>query len=190
MPRSTREQLIDVARQLFARKGVEATTMGDIANASDRGRRTVYTYFRNKKDVYDAVLHSESEALLKRLEDIATADKPVEQRVREFLSVRLMQRREEHNVVAALRALYKPDIRRMGRIRRLVRERARQLLHRLLQDGIDSGVFDSARCRLLETFALDCMHAMEIAGADTDTAGLAVSADGMLDFIISDIRLR
>ncbi|MDE6270596.1 MAG: TetR/AcrR family transcriptional regulator, partial [Muribaculaceae bacterium] len=185
---STREQLIDVARQLFARKGVEATTMGDIAVASERGRRTIYTYFRSKKDVYDAVLRSESDSLLQRLEAICTSDKPVEQRVREFLSVRLLQRREEHNVVAALRALYKPDIRRMGRIRRMVRERARQLLHLLLQQGIDSGVFDADRCRLLETFALDCMHAMEIAGADTDAAGLAVSADGMLDFIITDIR--
>lgn len=187
MPRSTREQLIDVARQLFARKGVDSTTMGDIATASDRGRRTVYTYFRNKKDVYDAVLSSESDALIKRLEDISAADAPVEQRVREFLSVRLAQRREEHNMVAALRALYKPDIRRMGRIRRMVRERARHLLHLLLQEGIDSGVFLADRCRLLETFALDCMHAMEIAGADTDAEGLAVSADGMLDFIISDI---
>lgn len=188
MPRSTRDQLIDVARQLFARKGVEATTMGDIATASERGRRTIYTYFRNKKDVYDAVLNSESEALVRRLEDISTSDRPVEQRVREFLSVRLMQRREEHNVVAALRALYKPDIRRMGRIRRMVREPACRLLHRLLREGIDSGVFVEERCRLLETFALDCMHAMEIAGADTDASGLAVSADGMLDFIMSDIR--
>ena len=56
---STREHLIDVARQLFSRKGVEATTMGDIANASERGRRTVYTYFRNKKEVYAAVLQSQ-----------------------------------------------------------------------------------------------------------------------------------
>lgn len=187
MPSSTREQLIDVARQLFARKGVDATTMGDIAAASERGRRTVYTYFRNKKDVYDAVLRSESDALVRRLEAISESDKPVDRRVREFLSVRLTQRREEHNVVAVLRALYKPDIRRMGRIRRMVRDRAYALLHLLLQEGIDSGVFAADRCRLLETFALDCMHAMDIAGADNDATGLAASADGMLDFIMSDI---
>ena len=41
----TRERLIEVARQLFTNKGIENTTMNDIANASDKGRRTIYTYF-------------------------------------------------------------------------------------------------------------------------------------------------
>ena len=38
----TRAKLVDVARQLFAKKGVEATTMNDIAVASKKGRRTLY----------------------------------------------------------------------------------------------------------------------------------------------------
>ena len=40
MVSKTRDRLIEVARQLFARKGVENTTMLDIAAASDRGRST------------------------------------------------------------------------------------------------------------------------------------------------------
>ena len=51
----TREMLIDVARQLFAREGVDNTTMNDIAKASQKGRRTLYTYFKNKHDIYTAI---------------------------------------------------------------------------------------------------------------------------------------
>ena len=43
MVKKTRDKFIEVARQLFARKGVENTTMHDIASASDKGRRTIYT---------------------------------------------------------------------------------------------------------------------------------------------------
>ena len=39
----TREMLVDVARQLFAKSGLENTTMNDIAVASRKGRRTLYT---------------------------------------------------------------------------------------------------------------------------------------------------
>ena len=60
----TREKLIEVARQLFAYKGIENTTMNDIANASDKGRRTIYTYFKNKKEIYNAVIEQESEKLI------------------------------------------------------------------------------------------------------------------------------
>lgn len=75
----TREKLIDVARQLFAHKGIENTTMSDIANASDKGRRTIYTYFKNKREIYNAVIEKESEQLVARLRNVTTAEmSPVE----------------------------------------------------------------------------------------------------------------
>ena len=52
----TRQTLVDVARQLFAKNGVANTTMNDIAQASGKGRRTLYTYFNRMEDVYNAVI--------------------------------------------------------------------------------------------------------------------------------------
>ena len=48
----TKAKLVDVARQLFAKMGVENTTMNDIALASKKGRRTLYTYFKSKDEIY------------------------------------------------------------------------------------------------------------------------------------------
>ena len=67
MVNKTRDKLIEVARQLFVHKGIENTTMNDIANASDKGRRTIYTYFKNKREIYNAVVDRESEHLVARL---------------------------------------------------------------------------------------------------------------------------
>ncbi|MBO4736358.1 MAG: helix-turn-helix transcriptional regulator, partial [Paludibacteraceae bacterium] len=39
----TKDVLIDVARTLFATKGYANTSMNDIANAANKGRRTLYT---------------------------------------------------------------------------------------------------------------------------------------------------
>ena len=52
----TRQMFVDVARQIFAKKGIANTTMNDIAEASGKGRRTLYTYFKSKEDVYYAVV--------------------------------------------------------------------------------------------------------------------------------------
>ena len=72
MVSKTRERLIEVARQLFARKGVENTTMLDIANASDKGRRTIYTYFKNKREIHQAVIERESDQAVAREREIQT----------------------------------------------------------------------------------------------------------------------
>lgn len=72
----TRAKLVDVARQLFAKKGVDATTMNDIAVASKKGRRTLYTYFKNKEQIYMAVVKSELEMLSDTMEKVAQKDIP------------------------------------------------------------------------------------------------------------------
>ena len=72
MPLSkTRAQLVDVARQLFAKMGVENTTMNDIALASKKGRRTLYTYFKSKEDIYLAVVESQLDILLDTMKRVA-----------------------------------------------------------------------------------------------------------------------
>ena len=68
----TRQHFIDVARQLFAKNGVERTTMNDIAVASGKGRRTHYTYFCRKEDIYMAVIESELERLSDKLDEVAS----------------------------------------------------------------------------------------------------------------------
>lgn len=67
----TRQKLVDVARQLFAKNGVANTTMNDIAVASGKGRRTLYTYFKSKDDIYYAVIESELERLSDKLDEVA-----------------------------------------------------------------------------------------------------------------------
>ena len=89
MVSKTRDKFIEVARQLFARKGVENTTMNDIASASDKGRRTIYTYFKNKRDIYNAVVESESDKLLVNLRLIVARQVPAEDKLREYVAVRL-----------------------------------------------------------------------------------------------------
>ena len=63
-----RAKFVDVARQLFAKNGVDNTTMNDIAVASTKGRRTLYTYFKSKEDIYIAVVESELDKLSEALD--------------------------------------------------------------------------------------------------------------------------
>ena len=88
MVSKTRDILIEVARQLFARKGIENTTMNDIAEASDKGRRTIYTYFKNKREIYNAVVQSESSQMLARLQELLKQPLTPEQKLMNFIFIR------------------------------------------------------------------------------------------------------
>ena len=66
--------LIDVARKLFAQKGLNGTTMNDIANESGISRRTLYVYFSNKEEIYSAVIETEIERLSDKMDEVASRD--------------------------------------------------------------------------------------------------------------------
>ena len=90
----TRQKLVDVARQLFAKNGLESTTMNDIALASGKGRRTLYTYFKSKEDIYYAVIESELERLSDQLDEVAAKKIPPQEKIIELIYMHLSMIRE------------------------------------------------------------------------------------------------
>ena len=78
--------LVDVARQLFAKKGIANTTMNDIAVASGKGRRTLYTYFNRKEEIFSAVIESELERLSEKLDEVANKKIPPQEKIIELIN--------------------------------------------------------------------------------------------------------
>ncbi|MCU0379226.1 MAG: TetR family transcriptional regulator [Bacteroidales bacterium] len=71
--KSTRDMIIGVAAGLFATRGLRLTTMETIASAAGRGRRTVYMYFRNKAEIYNAVVDTEINSIIRPLREIVSS---------------------------------------------------------------------------------------------------------------------
>ncbi len=184
----TREKLIEVARQLFARNGVTNTTINDIAAASSKGRRTVYTYFKNKLEIYNAVLESESERLVASLREITITEDPVEDRLRQYLRFRL-----EHNSIQSEtqhKTWLKLDRRRFDRITRLVNEKENALLAALLEKGCKQGVFRPDRCELLLGFLNKCISLAEIPQAtEAEREAREKTFDNLIEFVVSSLKV-
>ncbi len=137
----TKRDLIDVARKLFAKKGVENTTMNDIATASKRGRRTLYTYFNSKQDIYNAVIESELNVLYGKLEEVITRDMAADDKLILLAFTRLRAIKEVVTRNGTLRAVFFRDIWEVENVRKVFDKKEIQYLESILQDGHDKGVF-------------------------------------------------
>lgn len=138
----TREKLIEVARQLFTYKGIENTTMNDIAAASEKGRRTIYTYFKNKREIYNAVIERESEHLVVNLRKVMEMPVSPTDKFKRFIRVRfdiIETSTYKHNPI---RSFFTRDIRRVEHVRRLAVAKELEMLDELIQQGIAAGEFD------------------------------------------------
>ena len=137
----TREKLIEIARQLFAHKGIENTTMNDIASASDKGRRTIYTYFRSKRDIYNAVVKTESDKIIDKLSAIVALPIDPEQKLMDFIFARFEAIKESVTRNGTLRAGFFRDVRKVDRARRSNTSSEANMLRQILLEGVNQGVF-------------------------------------------------
>lgn len=145
----TRQKLLEVARSLFAHKGLEATTMNDIAAASGRGRRTLYTYFRNKEEIYYAVIKDELERLSEKMEVVMTMQAMPEEKIFALIYAHLNIIREAVARNGTLRAEFFRNIWTVEKVRKAFDEEEHRLLIQLLQEGIDMKRFQVDNLGLL-----------------------------------------
>jgi AcrR family transcriptional regulator len=68
-----REQLITIARGLFAQKGYEATSVEEIANRAEVSKPVVYEHFGGKEGLYAVVVDREVRSLLDGITHSLTA---------------------------------------------------------------------------------------------------------------------
>jgi AcrR family transcriptional regulator len=72
-------EILQIAMQVFARKGVVKTKMIDIAQAAGIGKGTIYEYFRSKEEIFTEAFNSMFSAIDSSIIDsIATVTDPVE----------------------------------------------------------------------------------------------------------------
>lgn len=133
--------LIDVARQLFAKLGVENTTMNDIALASHKGRRTLYTYFNNKHEVYKAVVETELDNMIKALQDVANKDLPADEKLMLFFYTRLDAVKNTVARNGTLKADFFRDIWRVQSVRKAFDRKETVILKQILTKGVEESTF-------------------------------------------------
>ena len=133
--------MVDVARQLFAKQGLENTTMNDIAVTSGKGRRTLYTYFKNKEEIYWAVIEGELERLSERMNEVAKQNMEPEDKLVEIVYTHLNMIKEAVQRNGNLRAEFFRNIIMVEKVRKNFDQTELKLFNAIMTEGVRSGKF-------------------------------------------------
>lgn len=81
-----RQQLIQVALEVFARGGYDGTTTAEIAKASGVTEPILYRHFKNKQELFVAIVREVSEKTIKQWTEAIEGETDPEQRIRKLCS--------------------------------------------------------------------------------------------------------
>ena len=86
--RSTRQAILAAAMELFAARGYERTSIGDLARTAGIGKGTIYGYFRTKEEIFLAFCEDELDFVFRSL---AARNDPAAPLVDQLLTLFLAQ---------------------------------------------------------------------------------------------------
>ena len=150
--------------------------MNDIAAASGRGRRTLYTYFRNKEEIYYAVIEEELERLSEKMDEVASMDVEPEEKIFTLIYTHLSIIRDTVARNGTLRAEFFRNIWMVEKVRKAFDVEEHRILQKVLQEGVDKGRFRIENVGLMADIVYYSVKGLEVPYI-YDRLGVGMSED-------------
>src|ERR1700727_33632 len=98
------EQVIKAAQQLFRQYGLQKVTMDDVAKAVGKGRSSLYYYYKNRDEIFDAVVNMEINETLSTVEKAVDRADTAEAKFTAYCKAKLRAAKEKGSFFNALEA--------------------------------------------------------------------------------------
>lgn len=104
--RDRREEVVRVARNLFARYGLEKTTIEDIAKKIKVRKGAIYYYFKKKEDIFAVVIKREVQILEDLILNVLKEGKTTQEKLKLFAKTRMRYVKEKTDEFVSIREEY------------------------------------------------------------------------------------
>ncbi|MBB6173950.1 AcrR family transcriptional regulator [Nocardiopsis mwathae] len=140
-PDSVPDRLLSVATRLFAERGYERTSVREIVEAAGVTKGAMYHYYASKDDLLFAVYQRVLAMQTRRLEELAEAEGPIEERLRAAAADVVHTTVENlEDTVIFQRSLHMLSPERQSEVRK-ERRRYHERFRDMIEEGRQSGAF-------------------------------------------------
>jgi AcrR family transcriptional regulator len=154
-----REEILKAAMQMFIEHGYHGLAMRQISEAVGVSKAALYYYFKDKEELFLAILSNYLDEMEIAIEDIRTRDVTRSEQIRQFVEMVLSQPAEKR----AIPRLASQEMVQLGatsqkKFDKLYREKFIGQLISILQEGMDCGEFRAINAEVATWSLLGIMY--------------------------------
>ncbi|MFV0592460.1 MAG: TetR/AcrR family transcriptional regulator [Draconibacterium sp.] len=154
--------IIEAAARTFDKYGFKKTTMDDIAYAAGKGKSSLYYYFKNKEEVFEAVVEHEAEYLKAEIYEALNNVETAVDKLRNYILIRMRRFVSRGNLYKALTDNFLTTFSFIEKIRNRHREWELQTLTDILEKGIAQKEFKPVDIEFMSNALLTAMIGFEM----------------------------
>lgn len=136
-----KEEIITAAKEVFRKYGYKKTTMDDIAAALNRGKTSLYYYYKSKDELFQAVVDKEAEQMKERLIKAISSQPTNEKKIEQYILTRMQVLKELSMFYEAIQNELFDHLKYINLARQNFDVEEVQMLTALIQKGVNDGDF-------------------------------------------------
>jgi AcrR family transcriptional regulator len=157
-----REQVVQSARQVFARYGYKKTALDDIAREARKGKSTIYYYFKSKDEIFKAVIDAEAEIRKQAIEQEISQIADPRLKLKTYIYVRMLTLKMVVNYYEAIKNDLLDNLYFVNSFRDdHFDEEVKQVIKMLLE-GVEIGDFTIENPELTAKTIVTLLHGFEV----------------------------
>ncbi|MFA6583292.1 MAG: TetR/AcrR family transcriptional regulator [Elusimicrobiaceae bacterium] len=153
----TKAEILNAAKTLFQKYGLDKTSMEDIASATGKGKSTLYYYFKSKDEVFFAVVQKEIQEVEEKVRQAVSCQKTNSAKLRTMLASRYYETKSKMLLYPIFIQETKKHFELFKDIQCAVNETAICQLKEILLNGIRAGEFKSISAKDCDSLAIVAM---------------------------------
>ncbi len=135
------ESILDTAKKMFARYGLQKTSMDEMARSARVSKATIYTYLGSKDRVYLEVLRREANEIVEKVSLSVAQQVSPEDKLVAFARAKFRHMREAINILNLDREGIEKLLPSAENIRNQFFEREVDIIRSILMEGVEKGIF-------------------------------------------------
>lgn len=187
-----RENIINVATQVFGRYGFKKTSMDDIARALRMGKSSIYYYFKGKEEIFQAVVDREADMLKLKVKEILESAIDAREKLRKYVKLRMDLVKQLSNYMEILKNDDLMNLELTERIRKKYDDEEITIIRQILEEGNNRGLFRVKDLSLSALAIVTAMKGLEVplVASTMGVDSLNIVIDDMLDILFYGIVKR
>ncbi len=136
-----REEIVEIARGIFAKFGFKKTSMDEIAKAVRKAKSSLYYYFQSKEEVFQAVIEREANVFREKISKALEGVKDPQEKLRAYVITRMKMIKQLSNFYSALSDEYLENFKFIEKFREKYDEEESNAIAGILKEGIEKKIF-------------------------------------------------
>jgi len=150
-----KSQILQTAQDLYQRYGIKKVTMDDVAKAVGKTRSALYYYFKNRDELFEAVMISLVDEVKDELEKMIYKEETLESRIQAFCFAKVKGFKKTRNFITAIEARMDSEERSkysdiIWEIHQRMMRSETTLLKKVIRDAVTAGEINEPDSKALD----------------------------------------